>query len=567
MIFVAEFVAAVDSGGTLETILVGSEGFMTGAADTPASTPVRARLVNPGEFSRSIASGKLLIGQVSAGFGTCVIANGDGALDAWCAYGVGDRAFTLRACDEHPGTYPAGWTTIYVATMDSIVPSGQNLHIKLAEKIRRLEKPMCGTFAGTGGIEGPADYDGEPKPVCYGAVYNAPLTLLDSAELIYMASSRGSVVANHAKDKGSVIARALTSGDDGDATTIDPDAYADYAALEAANVPIGHYVTIASAGVAKFGSPPVGQLTADLMELTGPDTDVAFGAGDRWTEGDTGTANTDAACAYWNVIQSMALDAGLDPSEISTDDWTFFDAHYDDSFQFGFYARDLSTTYAQGMSLVAASAAAWVGFDRLGVLRLQEMYEPDHTFPFTTDRDDVAWEFDEHSIALDSLSLVQSEEPGRGVPFRRIVMRYPRNWTPQTDLAGAVTDEVRAQVSQDWPKTVTRASTTIDDQYKNAGDFDLDVYTYGWRASTAGDLQTNSGGATLTKLRDMLCTYRQWVEFDAPFALDMLAAVDIGSLVQVTHPRFGLDAGKVFRVVGIRYSFTGAPKVRLTVWG
>ena len=78
MIFVVEFVAAVDSAGTTQTVLVGTQGFTTGATDTPASASVRARLINAGEFARSIATGKLLLGQASAGFGECVIANQDG---------------------------------------------------------------------------------------------------------------------------------------------------------------------------------------------------------------------------------------------------------------------------------------------------------------------------------------------------------------------------------------------------------------------------------------------------------------------------------------------------------
>lgn len=563
MIFVVEFVAAVDSAGTTQTVLVGTQGFTTGATDTPASASVRARLINAGEFARSIATGKLLLGQASAGFGECVIANQDGALDAWIQWGVGDRAFTLRAALTHPGTYPAGWTTIYVATMRAIMPSpdGSSVRILLNEKIKRLEKPLCPVFDGSGGLEGPSEYEGEPKPVCYGAVYNAPLTLIDASQLIYQASARGSVVANHAKDNVSVIARALTGGDDGDAETVDPDAYEDYDALEAASVPIGHYVTIASAGVAKFGSPPVGTLTADLMELTGPDDGVAYGAGDRWTEGDTGTDNTDTACAFWSVLRRMAIDAGLDESEISTDDWDRLATDHSAAYQYGYWARDLSTTFAQAMSHIATSSGAWFGFDRLGVLRCRTIWNDTWV---VTPEDPVVLTVREANCI--SFSVVQSDEPGRGIPFGRVVMRYPKNWMPQTDLAGAVGDKVRAQVALDFPRTTARDSTTVQAQHLNAAELSIDVYSYGWRAQTNGPLVTTKG-AFHADLVELIEQKRLWAEAELPLTLDIVESVDLWSNVLVKLPRYGLDDAHIFRVVGIKYSFHGGPRVRLTLWG
>jgi acylphosphatase len=45
-----------------------------------------------------------------------------------------------------------------------------------------------------------------------------------------------------------------------------------------------------------------------------------------------------------------------------------------------------------------------------------------------------------------------------------------------------------------------------------------------------------------------------------------VTALELGAVVNVTYPRFGLDAGKKFRVLGIVPNFADGT-VELTLWG
>lgn len=99
MIFVAEIYAAIDPEGTESRLLFGTDSWHTGSGGSPANTPVYGRLLQPANFERSIASGKMIFGLTEAGYGECTIANADGAFDVLTTYGVSGRDFRLWACE------------------------------------------------------------------------------------------------------------------------------------------------------------------------------------------------------------------------------------------------------------------------------------------------------------------------------------------------------------------------------------------------------------------------------------------------------------------------------------
>lgn len=551
MIFVAEFDAIVDAIGTVETILVSTVPFTTKPTDTPDDTAARHRLLNPGNFARSVSGDKMLMGLTRIQHGQLEFANADGALDAWQTYGVGDQPVIVRCATTMPTSYPSGWTTVFACTAESISGGRDIVILRLKELTSILDKPMCDAFLGTGGIEGTAEMAGDPKPRTFGACYNVSPTLLDAQQLIYRVSSRGSVSANHAKDDGSVIARALTAGDDGSATTVDQDAYETYAALAAATVPIGQYVTVASLGLLKLGSEPAGQLTADLHEYTGP-SGPAYGAGDRWASGGTGTPGQDISCYWGNVIKTIALDAGVASGDISAADVTSGGTG-----QFGFHARDTSTTWAQAAGAIAESAGAWCGFDRTGTLRFQVLAEPATSNSVYTITPDNAISLEPAESKFDD-----------GVPIWKVNLKYPKNYTPQSSFAGIVPQDVRAEASKEWPRSFSFDEAATLTQYPNAGTFDLERHTGGYRVTSDGALNINGDeDPFITSLVDLFSVKRQWFTAKLPLSTTLLTTVDIGSFVTLRWPRWELDAGKKFFVLGVRYELSGAPWVSLSLWG
>lgn len=546
MIFVVEFDAAIYDAvsGTVsvETLLVSTQAFSTG------TTPAYGRLMQPANFERTISGDRALFGLAKIEYGEVVIANADGLLDAWATYGVGDRRIVLRARDAASVTsYPSGWTDVFVATMDTIRPERDTIKIRLKELTSKLDRPMCALFAGTGGLEGQASQIGDPKPITFGAPYNVSPTLIDPQQLIYMVSSRGSVAANHAKDDGSVIARALTAGDDGSAATVDQDAYQTYAALAAASVPIGQYVTLASLGLLKLGSVPAGLLTSDLHEYTGPSAGVPFGTGDRWPDGNHPWAGWDPICHWGSVIRQIALAGGWDAGNISSADVTA--SQYG---QFGFYARDTSTTYASAIGAIAASVGAWCGPDRLGVLRFRKLADPALGSPL-------------YSIHRgNAISLVPRDG---GVPAYKIIVNHPKNYTPQSTFAGVVPPSVRTEASRQWARIDAGWDNTVLTQFANAGTVTFDSCLGGYRVTSDGELQIPQTSEVWPELT-WFSAARQWFDATLPFSLALLdSGIDIGTIVSLTWDRWGLGAGKKFLVVGIKYELSGAPWVRLTLWG
>ena len=93
--YVVEITAAVDSSGTEQTFYAATTGFTTLPTDTPAGTAIPPHLINPGNYERSLFTGKRTFGAVSSNYGEVVIANHKGQYDGWIDYGFDGRRFRL----------------------------------------------------------------------------------------------------------------------------------------------------------------------------------------------------------------------------------------------------------------------------------------------------------------------------------------------------------------------------------------------------------------------------------------------------------------------------------------
>ena len=277
-----------------------------------------------------LLAGTLLFGLTQSSRGAAKAANPDGEFDLLPTYGIAGRDLELYAIDsDHPATdvsyFPGAWTQIGTATLVSITQDDKTTIFNVKEKFGAFDKRMCPNFTGAGGVEGYAEQEGTPKPIAYGAPYNVSPVLIDKAQLIHMVSARRSVSGHFAKDGGSVIARALTGG----GPDIELDAVADYAALAAAAVPPGHYITRTSDGCLKLGSPLAGTLTVDAMQ---------YGPGEV------------ERSLVSEVVQDIAEDA--DPT-ITFATWPWIDVNTwtDASPQTGggYFAKDSNTTLAQAL--------------------------------------------------------------------------------------------------------------------------------------------------------------------------------------------------------------------------
>lgn len=547
----ARITAVIDSDGTTQSWIFSQPGhaFRTGASGTPASTAADDRLVNGGNFDRSIASGgpgaRILFGLTAASYGEATIENTDGRYDALAGYGVSGQLYELFGIDGSSATitahesFPAAWTPVLTARMTSITSDGTSLRIRLADPLEAFTQPMCARFGGTGGLDGDAELVGTPKPRLFGAAYNVEPVLIEKSRLIYMVNGAGNASGHFCKDSGSVIARALTAG------AIELDAAADFDALYALTVPIGHYATCTTDGVLKLGSPPVGTITVDASLYS------------------TGVVKLNPADVILQIAQ--AADPGLDYNSTAyTDAYTWADGI---GAEVGYFARDDSTTYADALSALAASCGMWCGFRRDGEFWMARVEDPAGGASSLTIREDEV-------IAV---RRVNTGDAGRGVPYKKIVQRYPRNYTVQTSgLAGVVPAEVRKQLAEQFPLSIETACTQpgtanplidqpIETQYAGAQDYVVDSYGWGRRVTSTGDLEAQPP-VPGTQFAETVGVPRETFEVDLPMSYDRVMNADIGDVVTLVHRRWGLDAGAKCLVIGCRYRGDQVPVMSLTLW-
>lgn len=532
MIFTAEIVASTDSGGTTTTLYYSTRGFATGASDTPASTHFAERLLAPGNYQRSMGSGRSLLGAVSAAFGEIVLMNTDGELDDLLDYSIGRRSITVRVASSHPGTYPTGWTTLYVATGESMVADGTVIRIVLRDPWSKLNGVVCDTFAGTGDYEGDAALAGTPKPVVFGRVFNCPLTLIEAAYNIYLAGTQPKSWCKSVRDNGALVTQEVVSTGYEDITGL--------TSLRAYAISAGCWVSAdnSTLRLETIG----GEITADVWTFTTSYTD----------------ADARSTARAGTLINVVATAAGLAGAEISSSDVTALNSAlltdlgtYNEG-AFGYYVKDLTTTYAQVVAAIAQSARAWVGFDRTGVLRFARLSDTLGTSVYTFTPNNAR-----------ELRRVLSDEPGRGVPIKTARVRYAKNWTQQnaSSLDAAVDADIAAEYAEDYAR-VAEDSNSVGTQFLNAGELTIDApASFAYRGTTNGDLEHSAVDSAMdtidaSVILDLWGATRKWLTLTAPFTLDQVTTIDLGSVVTVEWPRFGLDAGADFRVAGIRYQLT-----------
>lgn len=506
MIYVVEFVAAIDDAGTTATFLYGTAGFVTSAADTPAHAPVRERLAQPLNYSRALDP-EVPIGLVTTGYGECVLHNQDGALDAMVRYGVANRSFTVRASEDGSGAYPAAWTTLLVASMERIEASVGSLRIILRDGARSyLDKPICTSFAGTGGLEGHAALAGTPRPRVYGAPFNVPLVRINdgSGSDIYMVSDKALVLPQTNFDGRVNITNAAGSP-------------ADFAALVATPVTAGQALRCEPQSLVKLGSVPVYPLTCDPIQRDG-------GATRREASG--------------QVISDLLTDSGA-PSVaggIASSSWGGL----------GYFVRDAATTYATALDEMLTTYRGYGWFDRVGTFQAAQWSAASVS----------VWTFSPSNARALTLRVAAPRDP--------IVIEGPRNFSPSSlsDTATGVSREYRNVLANEY--LYSERSSPNSQRYAQRQA--LIIKWLGFSNNSAGNMvPTNAPSGVVSGFASLFGVPREVIEVTAPATLSLLTTVDIGSEVTVRWPRYSLSAGVLARVSGVRYELASST-VTFTLW-
>jgi hypothetical protein len=507
MIYIVEITAAIDAAGTTTVLRYASKPYTTKPTDTPANTFYDDRITNPASISRSLYSNGTTSGASRVNYGAVELTNVDGGLDSILNYSFDGRALVIKI--GNAGADYSTFTTILNGTMEQVEFTFSKVTILARDKLAIVDMPLQTTlYAGNNslpnGIEGVDDIAKTPKPLLYGQVFNIAPIMVNSSKLTYQINDGAIAAVSNVYDKGI----ALTFHAD------EPNV----SDLEAHNPPSGKYTTCLALGYIRLGSIPAGLLTCDA------------------TQGATSANRTTA-----QVLKAMALKAGIASGDISASDVTALDTA--NSSIVGIWINEPDAAIV-AMDKVAQSIGAYFGFDAFGILRMGL---------FTAPTGNAVLEIDRNNIL--SIEHGRTNDTDKGIPAWRVNVLYQKNYNIQTtDLAGAVT-AARKSVLALPALTKSAEDSSVKTQYTLAATIEKETCLVDATAT-----QTEA-----TRLLNLYKVSRDLYTVD--IALDLSQTLpDLNNVVKITMNRFGLNSGKLFKIIGIESDYS-KNRATLTLWG
>lgn len=507
--FAIEITAAIDAAGTLTTFYLSSGDFSTRGGDTPEHVAFNAALLDPGSIASTAFGDGRTGGGTRLSLGEIRVANADGGFDGWLNYSFDGRPVTIRRGDS--GSYPADHTTMFTGTTEALTVNRREVIVRLRDKQLIFDKPiLTNLYGGTNvlpnGLDGTADdLAGKPKPRLLGRCRNVSPPCVNTSKQVYQVNDGPIASIEAVYDR----AFALTRGVD----------HANSGALMAASPAAGDYDTCLAEGLIRLGDDPEGEVTVDA------------------TEGPAAVDRTAAA-----MLTTLALEAGVSSGDLASADFAAFVT--DAPATLGVWISGSGETYSQVMDRIAASVGAFYAFDPAGLLRVGRLIEPAGEPVLDIAEYDVLEPFE--------------RRPARDgdIPTWRVAVRHSRVWTVQTsDIAGGVDAARRALVGAEYRSQVAE-DAAVKDQFLLAGEETIDTLL----ATEADAANEAARRLALRKVR------RDFFDVGLPASRVMAAGLKLTSVVRLTHPRFGLSAGRLFIVLGIRLDLA-RNRATLTLWG
>lgn len=278
--------------------------------------------------------------------------------------------------------------------------------------------------------------------------------------------------------------------------------------------------------------------STDDMQATAPGAGEfrCFGGYLRLGSSPAGTVTCDAqgpVTRAADLLVAIARDAGVPDDDIVQADVDALNAL--STAPVGVWV-DSSETPQSLMDTIAASVGAWYGFDRLSRLRMGRLDAPDGE-PVATYGQDVQ----------------ETLEPrSGGIPAWSVSVRHARNYTVQNNVAGAAGVARSTWLVQEYrTAAATDASVKVPWPHAQALVFDTGL--------------TQSGDASAEARRRLTLYGVRRMTLDVDIPVTELDTVDLGDVVALVTPRYGLT-GRRFRVVGINSGFASG-RAALVLWG
>ena len=282
----------------------------------------------------------------------------------------------------------------------------------------------------------------------------------------------------------------------------------------------GQYKSYNAGGFFRLGAPPAGQVTADV------------------TEGTTAAVRT-AGQMFTRVLQR----AGKTSADWSTADITALDTA--NAAVCGFWT-DQDTTFAEVLDQIAGSVGAWWGVDAAGLYRIKRLTAPSGTAVLSLTANDL----------LRPLARVPASDDSKGIPTWRHTLRYAHNSRVMrgVEIAGGVSDVTRNFLALEW-----REARSDDPAVKASHLLAPEI--------TEESLMYSAADALLEVARRQVMRGILRHRYELVLQLnDDTKALDLGDVVSLTHSRYGLAAGALFRIIGLEPDGIGRT-ITVQVWG
>jgi len=605
LIYLVEMTGADAAGATTVFRYCTGLGYTTLGTDTPAHTYYAPRVINPGLYELSCHGGAKTYGLAGVGYGTIELQNPDGALDSLIDYGFDGQ--TCRILIGTEGAAYSTFTAIFSGTMDQPFTGIKSMRVNIRDVLQNLDVPLqtvkyAGTNSLPDGLEGTADdLKGKPKPLLWGYVNDVAPPQVNTSRLIYQLSCKdfrdavtydgGGIEIDRVpwtlavKDQGAALtagsektiaqfgagstdlsftvdtgtnvvttgsAHSYTNGDGvsvlsvggtlpaplvdtspyfarstgGSTLTLHPtkaDAVANTNVIDITTAGSGT-LTISNNRTAlgcwdwcndstagfyfRLGSTPTGQVTADVVNPAG-------GSGFLYAVSGLFTAALTYAVPGQAKSTSTSYEPGTEPYEKG-----------------GLYI-DSETTVLKAIEPALNSCGYYVAGITgdsafLGVIIIGLIGTPVTNSLTLTE------------LQIIDLQRVSNEDETRGIPCWRVTVNYARRYTTLTrdQLAGSLTEAEIAAYAQEW-RTVSASDTDVLDQYPNAPEIiRYSVTTDATEAQTEADRVLAQCGVR----RDI---------YKCTVSASLTRGIDLGMRVSLTYPRFGMDSGVAFWVLGM----------------
>lgn len=524
MIYLVEIEGAepVSEGGAPALLCFSTgAGYVSAPTDTPATTVYLPRVLTPGTLERHMWRPGATRGRGEAGYGVVELANADGGLDHLLDWAFDGRAIRILRGD--PKAPRAAFATALAGTVAGLTVSMDRILVRFVDRAGEVAEKLVVTerYAGDNvppdGVEGTeADIKGQAKPLVLGECENLRPIRVNASKLIYQVSvtQLAEIVAVY--EGGNAIAQGVQR--------------ASVAALEANAPDAGKwdYALTSAGSYIRLGSNPSLEITATVRE------------------------GADAAARTAGQIASRLLQrAGVASGDIlGVDDL--------DAAAPGVVGWCAMGEAAVGEALDAVCGsvgAAWVP-TRDGRFRLLRLEDPAGGTPVAT----LHWH-DLIGDAATAVRLLPTTDDDSGVPAYEVALSYQRNWTVMagSQVAGAVAQDRRDWLAQEW-RTATASDPAVWDPETETGRHPLS------KPIRAESLLRAEADAEAEAQRLLGLYGAPRLYLGVTVHASAAAGIDLGDVVALVAPRFGLDAGRQFAVVGMAEDFA-AGTTDLFLWG